>query len=64
MDVLFQYPSSRVILPDEIPKGNVTGAGYQFQYPSSRVILPDTVCVISCLVSNYKAVCDSGHSDI
>ena len=61
----FQYPNKRVILPDFMgnPKPRAQ-TEIKFQYPNKRVILPDTVCVISCLASNYKAVCDSGHFDI
>ncbi len=39
---LFQYPSSRVILPDfEEAKRIYMIITNKFQYPSSRVILPD-----------------------
>ncbi len=37
----FQYPSSRVILPDNGTDVLVLSAHIEFQYPSSRVILPD-----------------------
>ena len=42
MPVKFQYPSSRVILPD-LAKLLTSSAFSEFQYPSSRVILPDTL---------------------
>ena len=43
--MLFQYPNSRVILPDPQTTDKfqieiITGSE-EFQYPSSRVILPD-----------------------
>ena len=37
----FQYPSSRVILPDIKYFGMPILTSEWFQYPSSRVILPD-----------------------
>ena len=38
----FQYPSSRVILPDsEVINTDPPLSDPTFQYPSSRVILPD-----------------------
>ena len=39
--IKFQYPSSRVILPDMVGKDFITETFGEFQYPSSRVILPD-----------------------
>ena len=39
----FQYPSSRVILPDSLSLGLIGILSVKFQYPSSRVILPDEV---------------------
>ena len=37
----FQYPSSRVILPDLVDFATAYAVQDVFQYPSSRVILPD-----------------------
>ena len=44
-ELMFQYPSSRVILPDKPTQEelNAYRAGFKFQYLSSRVILPDFV---------------------
>ena len=41
VDDEFQYPSSRVILPDMAEFAEYDVPTEEFQYPSSRVILPD-----------------------